>query len=520
MSAYPLSAYTRDVISAKEFGVRPGPDITANLQAAINAAIAAGKTLELPAGTLDYSGLITGGCSMIGQGAETNLRHIGAGGQNSRINIVSASRLMIAGLRMSTANQAGAFTTEAEISLRFTSCTDMMIAWLWFEQVAGAALFRSCVGVQANQISLRNLFKDGLHTTGGSTDVNITNVVCTDGGDDVVPVVSYQSDAAPCSRVNISNIVVNGTKAARGVAVVGGEDISISNVVVNNSYAAGLYIASEVSYSTRAAKRINANSIKLIGCGKSTPGTHAGLTLTGSSGIRNDAITLRDIYIGGAEWRGLNANYTDNIRIDGLLIEDNAGGSGAEFANCANPELRRVDLRRTQSHGMYFANSCTGRILIDGCDLTDINTSAGASNDGVQIQSGATADEIVLNNFRLLSAANTLDRFIENNNPGKTKWGWYQRAQGLTHGVVHGLVTTSLTVTASPYVYQNVSGEPQRLNVVGGTVSEIAVSDSNAAPTFSATGRTSGYFILRPNQRARITYSALPGAATTPVSLR
>jgi hypothetical protein len=66
----------------------------------------------------------------------------------------------------------------------------------------------------------------------------------------------------------------------------------------------------------------------------------------------------------------------------------------------------------------------------------------------------------------------------------------------------------AITVTASPYSYQNTSNGVQSVIVSGGTVSLIEYTRDNA--TFFTVGVIAGAFDLNPLDRLRVTYAVLP----------
>lgn len=90
---------------------------------------------------------------------------------------------------------------------------------------------------------------DGVHITGGATDGEVLKPVVRDVGDDGVAVVSYAPDGDPVARIRVVSPVVEGTDA-RGISVVGGTDITYTDITVSGTAAAGVYVAAEGSYDT------------------------------------------------------------------------------------------------------------------------------------------------------------------------------------------------------------------------------------------------------------------------------
>ncbi len=117
--------------------------------------------------------------------------------------------------------------------------------------VFGARHFR----VRDNVI--RNTLADGIHVTGGSQSGIIAKNIVSGTGDDLIAVVSYREDHALSSDVLITNNDVSGNPWGRGIAVVGGRDVTISdNVIRDVAVGAGIYIAREANYNTYGTSNI------------------------------------------------------------------------------------------------------------------------------------------------------------------------------------------------------------------------------------------------------------------------
>lgn len=67
---------------------------------------------------------------------------------------------------------------------------------------------------------------------------------------------------------------------------------------------------------------------------------------------------------------------------------------------------------------------------------------------------------------------------------------------------------TNLTLTGSPFVYQNISGGPQDAMVSGGSVSIIEYSRDGT--TYYPVGLLGGVVSLNPSDRIRVTYLTAP----------
>ncbi|VWC96899.1 parallel beta-helix repeat-containing protein [Burkholderia contaminans] len=92
---------------------------------------------------------------------------------------------------------------------------------------------------------------DGIHATYGSTNVLVRGNTVKDTGDDLIAVVSYQGDGRLSANVLIDGNTVSGNYWGRGIAVVGGRSVTISNNSVSGvQKAAGILVAQEDGWKT------------------------------------------------------------------------------------------------------------------------------------------------------------------------------------------------------------------------------------------------------------------------------
>ena len=108
--------------------------------------------------------------------------------------------------------------------------------------------------------TVRNTLADGIHLTRNSAFINVRNCNINRTGDDYIAVVSYRSDGGLCNNIGIYSNTVGlevGQVWGRGITVLGGKWISISNNQISNSYFGGMYLACEDGfYKTSAAQDV------------------------------------------------------------------------------------------------------------------------------------------------------------------------------------------------------------------------------------------------------------------------
>jgi parallel beta-helix repeat protein len=105
--------------------------------------------------------------------------------------------------------------------------------------------------------TVRDTLADGIHTTYGSQNVLVQGNTVTGTGDDMVAVVSYQSDGKLSSNVLITGNTLSNNYWGRGISVVGGSNVSIiGNSVQGVQKAAGILVAQEDGWRTFNASNV------------------------------------------------------------------------------------------------------------------------------------------------------------------------------------------------------------------------------------------------------------------------
>jgi len=126
--------------------------------------------------------------------------------------------------------------------------------------------------------SVQNTLSDSIHNTGSSHHGYVLNNTVTGSGDDNIAIVSYGGQ--DCNNITVFGNTVTGGNA-RGLSVVGGRDCILQGNTVTSSSAAGIYIASEPSYSTEGVSNIIIRDNALSGCNTDVARNHGGIFLWG-----------------------------------------------------------------------------------------------------------------------------------------------------------------------------------------------------------------------------------------------
>ncbi|MEJ5945314.1 glycosyl hydrolase family 28-related protein [Pseudokineococcus basanitobsidens] len=169
---------------------------------------------------------------------------------------------------------------------------------------------------------------DGIHITQGSSDGRLVDVRTQDTGDDGVAVVSYAQDGAPSARIEVDSPVVDGTDA-RGISVVGGEDVTWTDVDVSGTAAAGIYVATEGDpYFTTDTRGVVVDGGRVTDANTDEGTDHGAVLLFDGS----DDSSLADVVVRDVDVRGTRESASrqvgvigeqpvEGVELDGISLE-------------------------------------------------------------------------------------------------------------------------------------------------------------------------------------------------------
>lgn len=249
------------------------PDSTASLQAKFDA-LKSGQTLRLDRITYAHSGVLrirVPNVTIDGNGATLQAT------QDATSSVqVTASNVRVTNLRLLNNNGGRRWDALDQQALVVRGTNGVTLSGVTVDGSAAAGIFvDGSSGFTITDARVNNTRADGIHMTGGSGYGQVIRPVTTQTGDDGVAVVSY-SDSPPNHDISVLSPVVNGTRGGRGISVVGGTRISYSNITVRDSFAAGVYIATESGYNVQSV-----NTVSVLG-GTVTRADYSPAVVTGA----------------------------------------------------------------------------------------------------------------------------------------------------------------------------------------------------------------------------------------------
>ncbi|MEJ8307250.1 right-handed parallel beta-helix repeat-containing protein [Saccharibacillus sacchari] len=300
---------TSSVVSVLDYGAKPNDklDDYAAFVAAIDAAKTLGKPVYVPAGNYVLSDILTiDGVKVQGAGkflttlTSTNPKR---GSIDLKGNGVELSNLKH--VYQTTVARGDGSNEKNSITVRGAKNFKIQNVYVSKSSTAGIMVtYGSTNGVVSGN-TVDSTGADGIHMTGGSSYITVENNIVRKAGDDTIAVVSYiDSDADPVNHITIRKNNVGYGSKARGIAVVGGTDVTISNNSVQDTNMAGVYVAVEASYNTRNVDRVTVSNNVINHTGIAKPQNHPNVLVYASQGTIDNVVFTGNMIKNGAH-RGI-----------------------------------------------------------------------------------------------------------------------------------------------------------------------------------------------------------------------
>lgn len=290
----PVASVTPEDFGARGDGVT---DDTVALQAAFDNA--GGRAVALTAGhTYVHSEVLhlrTAALHVTGPGVL-----LATAESRSSVWIEADDVLVDGGVEVRTANTTQRWSAWEQMGVRLIGHHGITLQNVTVTGSAAAGIY---VGGSAqfvlDHVTVEDTRADGIHMTGGSHDGQVISPTVRNSGDDGVAVVSYSADGPACHDITVSSPRVLGTSGGRGLSVVGGVNVRETDIDVERTAAAGVYIAAEGSpWYSAAPANVTVTGGRIIGADTNTSIDHgAVLILGGEDGPTPTNVTVQDLTV-------------------------------------------------------------------------------------------------------------------------------------------------------------------------------------------------------------------------------
>lgn len=361
------------VVNVQEFGAK-GDGVTDD-QRSIVKAIAYAKsnnfTVYFPSGHYKHSDIIVlDGVQAYGDGFTSILD--GTDPAHTAIKL-TGNNSSIKDVRKTTSNVVKRRSNRESANILIDNADYFIVERVLSEQCAGAGIL-SFTGKNGKILEnkIQNTLADGIHMTHGSEDISVVKNTVYNSGDDMIAVVSYVVYGSKCKRITIDDNECDTQVIGRGISVVGGDNVSITNNKIKNCYSAGIYIYSEDSYNTYGCEDISIINNIVENSGNATV-PMASLHVGGRKGYETKNISSKNNIFKGCRYRG--AAVTKMSSFKSLSDTFNSViGQGIFLLEVTDFLIEVTDLNTAGNGGIYADRLCAGQVLVKDNTPININT--------------------------------------------------------------------------------------------------------------------------------------------------
>ncbi len=312
-------------VSITDFGARGDgrTDNTAAIQRAFDTAKATGKSVYVPEGVFAHSGVLrANGISIDGAGAKSVLHATNAAKSalivtGDGVKVTDMTLSSVSGTRISSYDASG---------LVMSGTKNFLVQNVTVKGPCGAGIILHGASFGTVKGStVMDTGADSIHMVAQSNHLTITGNNVLRSGDDGISVVSYQKHGGPVSDIVVSGNSVQGNDWARGLSVVGGQNVQLlGNFVKSTADHAGIYIAQETSYQTFGVSNVLVKGNHLVDTGGTSTGQGA-ITIYNAGGADVRGVTVTGNVVDDSRKTAVVVNGS---RVDGVKIADNGFDGG------------------------------------------------------------------------------------------------------------------------------------------------------------------------------------------------
>ncbi len=256
-----------------------------------------------------------------------------------------------------------------KIPLEFDATTDTLITGCTIINSPGGGLkFDECIRPKATNINVLSSFSDGIGMY-NCQDGEVSDVTIANTGDDGLSYVNFTAKANYDGGL-ASNIIVTNSFAA-GIKIAGQSGVTICNFHIDGTASSGVHVQTDTGTRTPANVFISDGIIQNAGSVSPPAGNQWGVEIGSST-----SVTIDNVNVLSATGIGIGGSGNDFIHVSSCYVTGN--GSAAMELN-SNGTLIVEDI--TSENSPVYAYAFTGNTRLVANNLTAINAfTSGAPN--------------------------------------------------------------------------------------------------------------------------------------------
>ena len=255
---------------------------------------------------------------------------------------------------------------------------------------------------------VKNTLADAIHNTANAHHVWIEGNLALDNGDDGYAVVSYGTQR--CHDIAVVRNSVRGGHA-RGVAVIGGEDVLIADNTIADMRAAGIIVGSEWGYKTNSVRGVIVRGNKITGSPSGLP-AHGAIFIEGRKDFEVTDVSLEGNWIENSPQSGIRVSqHSNQIRMTGNQISG-VKGAGILLKDGNDVTISENSVRRAGDSGIFIESPVRGTCLIQGNRIEEVNVAAKPENAAIRVLDNANGIKLEITDNRYKSGKTTVAKKI------------------------------------------------------------------------------------------------------------
>ncbi|NGZ78191.1 right-handed parallel beta-helix repeat-containing protein [Saccharibacillus sp. VR-M41] len=327
----PLVQVPEGAVSIVDEGATPDDDTDdlAAIQSALDQAKEKNQAVYIPPGNYRLSSiLVVDGVKLLGDGADLAILTSTDSGSGS-IDVKGDNAVLSGFAHVYEKTEERGNGANDKNSITVLGATNFTIQGLMIDKSSTAGIFVGDESSNGKIIdnTLQNTGADGIHITNGSSNIVIERNKVSQAGDDTIAVVSYGENPKTTKDIMIRGNDVGYGSKARGISVVGGENVTIEKNQIRDTEMAGIYISVEKEWDTRNVKNVVINENTIEHTGTRLNAEHPNVLVYASQGnideVKFNGNTISDSVHGGIGVWG--SGEIGNIYFDANKLENTKG---------------------------------------------------------------------------------------------------------------------------------------------------------------------------------------------------
>ena len=310
--------------------VAGGGDATAAFQKCLDMGKAQGKPVCVPAGVYNVRALNVDSVTLVGVGDASEL--FGQDASQYGLNVLGASP-QIASLKMHTVGTA----RMSPDAISMVQATNYVVSNVTVDGADGVGIYaeRSGPGRTTNS-RVSNTLADGIHHTNSSHDIYVGGNTVRNAGDDMIAVVGYFKNGYVAETNLLIELNDVQKTVARGISVVGGNNVTIRNNKISQTQMAGIYVCSESAYTTWGDDNVLVSNNVIDQPAQKANTGHAGLfSYSDTSYLVQNVLYVNNVVTRDGNGQGQRAYgnidrvFSSGNTLDGKALSGNGMEAGA-----------------------------------------------------------------------------------------------------------------------------------------------------------------------------------------------